>query len=44
MKALEIWKVKITDSTLQRCHDEEAIQQKHHLKLKQYQDEVMKGY
>jgi len=26
-------KVQITDSTLQRCHDEKAIQQKHHLML-----------
>ena len=37
-------KVQITDSTLQICHGEEAIQQKHHLVLKQYHDEVMKGH
>ena len=35
-------KVHITNSTLQIFHDEEAIQQKHHLMLKQYHDEVMK--
>jgi len=34
----------ITDSTLQICHDEESIQQKHHLMLNQYHDEVMKGH
>jgi len=28
MKALEIWNMQITNSTLQRCRDEEAIQQK----------------
>ena len=28
-------KVQIADSTLRRCHDEEAIQQKHYLMLKQ---------
>ena len=37
-------KVQITYSTLQRCHDEEAIQQKHYLMLEKCQDEVMKGY
>jgi len=41
MKALEIWKMQITDSTLQRCHDEEAIQQKKkqfwsHIKMKSW--------
>jgi len=41
MKALETWTLQITDSTPRRSHDEEAIQQKHHLMLKQYQDEVM---
>jgi len=37
-------KMQIIDSTLQICHDEEAIQQNHHLMLKQYHDEVMKGH
>jgi len=33
-KGLADSKVQITNSTLQICHDEEAIQQKHHLMLK----------